>query len=410
MIIRSRREHNYTIVPNDMLEYCQLTWGAKGLLTFLLSCPDNWDVSYRQLATVGCDGEHVTRRLLRELEAAGYIVRERTRDGANKIRWESIVYDTPQTRPAACTAEPTTNEPGEEEPCGDLSCGDSPRMEEPCGDLPCADSPRMEVPCGDLTCGEKSCGKSPGVADRRQISTLRTITTTKATTRASSPDGEGTPPKPAIFDAALNDAQRETRADPSEFAPSASAVSAGSGRAKATHPPTEHEQLFGAVCWLIGWESATLAREQRSQVAQTVGILKRAGYGIDDLRRFWTDVWLSDWRWRKEKARPTLTILRAEIGKLRVDERDLEGGTRGEEQIGNPAVNAELREQLRDAKRRRAAAHATPSEGLRLPDLQGQAVGLPGCADGRPTLRQGVPLPLPGAGGQGEAVAVAAGD
>ena len=454
MIIRSRREHNYTIVANEVLEHTRLSFAAKGLLAYLLSRPDNWSVSYRQLATVGCDGEHTTRRLLRELEVTGYLVRVRTRDEAQQIQWVSTVYDTPQAGGKPGADEPADGELGDEEPCGDFPCGDSSGMEEPGVGNPgveksgvgnpgtenpgmespgtespgveepgvgnpgveepgtgktaanCSSSqePCGENPCGDSPCGDLPCGGSPGVADRRRISTVRTITTTKATTRASSPDGEGPPPKPAIFDASLNDAQAETRAEPAEIAPSVISVTTASGSAVTANPPSEHEQLFGAVCWLIGWESVTLAKEQRSQVAQTVDILKRAGYGIDDLRRFWRDVWLCDWRWRKEKARPTLTVLRAEIGKLRVDERDLEGDTRGENQPGRAAVNAELREQLREAKRRRAAAHSAGGEGIRLPRLQGQDVGLPGRADERPTLRQGVSLPLSGAGGPGQAV------
>ena len=355
MIIRSRREHNYTIVANEVLEHTRLSFAAKGLLAYLLSRPDNWSVSYRQLATVGCDGEHTTRRLLRELEVTGYLVRVRTRDEAQQIQWVSTVYDTPQAGGKPGADEPADGELGDEEPCGDFPCGDSSGMEEPGVGNPgveepgtgktaanCSSSqePCGENPCGDSPCGDLPCGGSPGVADRRRISTVRTITTTKATTRASSPDGEGPPPQPAIFDASLNDAQRETRAEPAKIAPSVTSATTVLERAVPANPPSEHEQLFGAVCWLIGWETVTLAKEQRSQVAQTVGILKRAGYGIDDLRRFWTDVWLCDWRWRKEKARPTLTVLRAEIGKLRVDERDLEGDTRGENQPGRAAVNA----------------------------------------------------------------------
>lgn len=81
--------------------------------------------------------------------------------------------------------------------------------------------------------------------------------------------------------------------------------------------PTEHQRYFGKVCEIVGWDYRTIGPEKRGQVAQTMDILKNAGYTLDDLCRFGRDVWVKDWRWKKNREYPTLDILRTEIGKLR---------------------------------------------------------------------------------------------
>lgn len=85
----------------------------------------------------------------------------------------------------------------------------------------------------------------------------------------------------------------------------------------ATKEPTEHQQYFAKVCEIVGWDYRTITKEQKGQVAQTVGILRDAKYTYDELCRFGKEVWVNDWRWIKLKQHPTLSQLRAEIGKLR---------------------------------------------------------------------------------------------
>jgi len=88
----------------------------------------------------------------------------------------------------------------------------------------------------------------------------------------------------------------------------------------ATHQdklPTDQQKYFDAVCWIVGWDYHTLTKDDAGRVAQTVGVLTQANYMLDDLRRFFLEIWAKDWRWLKNQQRPTLTQLRQEIGKLR---------------------------------------------------------------------------------------------
>lgn len=77
------------------------------------------------------------------------------------------------------------------------------------------------------------------------------------------------------------------------------------------------QELFGAVCEAVGWDYRTLTKEDQGQVAQTCGILSKAGYAAGDVTTFMQTVWFRDWRWQKNQALPTIKQLRQEIGKIR---------------------------------------------------------------------------------------------
>jgi hypothetical protein len=81
--------------------------------------------------------------------------------------------------------------------------------------------------------------------------------------------------------------------------------------------PTPQQEMFGAVCEAIGTDPNTLTKEDKGQIAQAVGILSKADYTVDDIRRFITECWFKDWRWEKNQQLPTLKQLRNEIGKIR---------------------------------------------------------------------------------------------
>lgn len=81
--------------------------------------------------------------------------------------------------------------------------------------------------------------------------------------------------------------------------------------------PTPQQEMFGAICEAIGWDYHVISDKNKGQVAQAVKVLNKAGYTVDDIRRFMMDVWFHDWRWEKKQQYPTLSQLREEIGKIR---------------------------------------------------------------------------------------------
>ena len=72
---RVNKNVNYTVMSNHHLQDKRLSLKAKGLLSYMLSLPDDWDYSLKGLTT-GCrDGIDSVRSAVRELEASGYLRR-----------------------------------------------------------------------------------------------------------------------------------------------------------------------------------------------------------------------------------------------------------------------------------------------------------------------------------------------
>lgn len=103
MIIRAERKDKFTVVSNAALEDSRLSFRAKGILVFILSKPDKWQVSERHLAEQGPDGRSAVATALTELANAGYLRRTRTRQPDGTFAWESMIFDEPQP-----TNEPET--------------------------------------------------------------------------------------------------------------------------------------------------------------------------------------------------------------------------------------------------------------------------------------------------------------
>ena len=104
MIQRTPRRNNFTIIGNGIFMENALSFEAMGLLAYLLSKPDNWQVHVQALvrATEGTAqkrGENKILALLRELIGAGYIIRQRQSSG----KMDYYVYDEPQGEPSADT-------------------------------------------------------------------------------------------------------------------------------------------------------------------------------------------------------------------------------------------------------------------------------------------------------------------
>lgn len=94
-IFRVIKNKNYTTISNFHLQDRQLSLKAKGLLTLILSLPDNWDFSIRGLAELSSDGYESTRNTLLELERYGYLKREQSKDEHG--RFVDLIYNVFET-------------------------------------------------------------------------------------------------------------------------------------------------------------------------------------------------------------------------------------------------------------------------------------------------------------------------
>ena len=102
-VCRIMKENNYTRVSNHYLRDNSLSFKAKGLLTLMLSLPEDWDYTIAGLAQFTADGRVSIASTIRELEECGYIRRSQTRgENGAFAQNEYWNYEVPQTDKAPC--------------------------------------------------------------------------------------------------------------------------------------------------------------------------------------------------------------------------------------------------------------------------------------------------------------------
>jgi hypothetical protein len=80
----------------EFLSVETLSWRAKGILAYLLSKPDNWQVQVWDLIRQSTEGEYAVRQGIKELETHGYMERIPVKDKNYKfVAWETVVYEIP---------------------------------------------------------------------------------------------------------------------------------------------------------------------------------------------------------------------------------------------------------------------------------------------------------------------------
>ena len=79
-IFRVERTKNFTVMSNHHFKNKNLTLKAKGLLSLMLSLPDDWNYNMQGLATLSRDGIDSVRSAIKELEHHGYVERHRLRN------------------------------------------------------------------------------------------------------------------------------------------------------------------------------------------------------------------------------------------------------------------------------------------------------------------------------------------
>lgn len=120
-VYRVQRTRDYTVMSNYHLKDKGLTLKSKGLLSMILSLPEEWNYTTRGLASICKEGVDAIGSALKELETAGYIVRRQLRGANGRITdTEYIIYEQPQPKkpdmPPPDTVSPDTENPDTENP------------------------------------------------------------------------------------------------------------------------------------------------------------------------------------------------------------------------------------------------------------------------------------------------------
>ena len=133
-VFRVERNKGYTVMSNHHLRNKDLTLKAKGLLSQMLSLPEDWDYTLAGLSLINRESVDAIRTAIWELEKAGYITRRQGRDEKGKMTAiEYTIYEQPQP-------------PGSDTPELDCPILENPTPGKPILENPTTDNPTSENP------------------------------------------------------------------------------------------------------------------------------------------------------------------------------------------------------------------------------------------------------------------------
>ena len=120
-VFRVERNKGYTVMSNYHLRDKSLSLKAKGLLSQMLSLPDDWDYTLSGLCYINRESKDAIRSAVNELERAGYIERHQTTDEGGKFSSnEYIIHEQSVSLPPSLdkpsSENPTTGKPTSENP------------------------------------------------------------------------------------------------------------------------------------------------------------------------------------------------------------------------------------------------------------------------------------------------------
>lgn len=132
-VFRVEKTRDYTVMANHHLKNRTLTLKAKGLLSLMLSLPEDWDYTLKGLSFISMESIDAIREAVKELERAGYIVRSRARNEQGQLKGaEYVIYEQPHLP--------------DEPPAPEKPTLDNPTLGNPVQGKPILDTPVLEKP------------------------------------------------------------------------------------------------------------------------------------------------------------------------------------------------------------------------------------------------------------------------
>lgn len=137
VVFRVVKTKNYTMMSNQHLKDKRLTLKAKGLMSVMLSLPENWDYTLRGLSAISKEGVDAISEAVKELERSGYVIRNRKRDERGRLSGtEYLIYED-----CHMNSQPAQDAPKPEKPKRE-----NPRLENPVQEKPVQENPKQEKP------------------------------------------------------------------------------------------------------------------------------------------------------------------------------------------------------------------------------------------------------------------------
>ena len=140
-VFRVEKTRDYTVMANHHLRNTELSLKAKGLLSLMLSLPEDWDYTTKGLSCICRDGVDSINTTIKELESNGYVLRRRLRNEKGQLTTtEYTIFEKPQTIDIGDTS------PKGENPILDKQVQEKPILENPILEKPKQDEPILEKP------------------------------------------------------------------------------------------------------------------------------------------------------------------------------------------------------------------------------------------------------------------------
>jgi len=185
-IFRVYKQNNFTVMSNHHLQNTNLSLKAMGLLSKILSLPDDWNINIRGMAAICKDGRDSIQAAFKELIAEGYVLRQQLRDPNGKLNGvEYIIRESPDVDiPNEFMKEEVGNiSDVSEEPLQDDTVKNAGQVEvvagdekilknngmEPCPDSPCTDFPDTVNPDTGNPCTEKPDTGNPPQLNTKEL-------------------------------------------------------------------------------------------------------------------------------------------------------------------------------------------------------------------------------------------------
>ena len=193
-VFRTEKTSDYAVIAKHHLKNRALSYKAKGLMTFMLSVPPDWDWSLAGLSTLANDGVDGVRSGIRELEKHGYLTRRRIRDAAGKLgdieytihevpkpplipvddgcdnKSNALSKKLPPVPNIPMPIEPALQLPAQANPMLDSPVLENPTLVKPVLDLPTLDFPTLDKPTQALPAQDLPTQENPMQCINNQLS------------------------------------------------------------------------------------------------------------------------------------------------------------------------------------------------------------------------------------------------
>lgn len=117
-IFRVNKNKNYTVMSNYHLKDANMSFKAKGLLSMMLSLPDDWDYSIKGIISISKENKASIQSTLKELEENKYLKRTKKQNEKGQFGYIYDIYEKPWVG-KPCIENPVTDYPCTDYPCTD---------------------------------------------------------------------------------------------------------------------------------------------------------------------------------------------------------------------------------------------------------------------------------------------------